>query len=77
MTVYYNYLTCTFTKSLMLSDLGAFLAAKSAEILGPDVLEGGKVLEKKKSCLIASFGDYSKGKWCPGLILFYRYCIKY
>ena len=61
----------------MLSDLGAFLAAKSAEILGQEVLESGKAMEKKKSCFIASFGDYHRGKWCPSLILFYRYHYTY
>ena len=78
MTVHYSYATYKFLNaSLMLSDPGAFLAAKSAEILGQEVLESGKVMEKKESCFIASFGDYHRGKWCPSLILFYRYHYTY
>ena len=35
-----------------------------------------KEADKRKSCLIVSFGDYYSGKWCPGLTLFYR-CVAF
>ena len=52
-------------------------AAKSAKLLGSGILQrkeaATKEADKRKSCLIVSFGDYYSGKWCPGLTLFYRY----
>jgi hypothetical protein len=61
----------------ILIEPGAFFAAKAAKLLGSEVLNrkgaAAKDADKKKSCLIISFGDYFARKWCPGLTLFYRY----
>ena len=56
-------------------DPAAFFAAKSEYLLGHEMLNKIKEGEKKKSCLIVSFGEYSKSKWLPCLTLFYRYII--
>jgi len=67
---------CTFVSKQCFVDLGQVYAERSAALLGHEVIERQREIELKKTCLIVSFGDYSKGKWCPGIILFYR-CRKY
>ena len=53
-------------------DPGEFFASKSLRLLGGGVFEKKKEYEKKKTCLILSFGDYYKNVWCPALIFLYR-----
>ena len=43
------------------------------KLLGSGVFEKKKEFEKKKTCLIVSFGDYYRNKWYPGMIFIYRY----
>ena len=61
----------------ILIEPGAFFAAKAAKLLGSEVLNrkgaAAKEADKRKSCLIISFGDYFARKWYPGLTLFYLY----
>jgi len=45
----------------------------SEELLGSEMVEKINDMEKKKNCFIVSFGDYFNEKWCPAIILFYRY----
>jgi len=61
-----------FTVLILNLDLGACFAALSDEIVGPEMVQKMIDIEKKKSCLIVSFGEYEKELWCPALILFYR-----
>ena len=55
--------------------MGEFFANKSLRLLGGDVFEKKKECEKKKSCLILSFGDYYQNNWCPADILLYRFVL--